>query len=73
MIVLKYWNPQHKIALSDWQTVYQFPQEEKMLKEVYRGALYYRLRGSSRRLSYQQLKRGLVRKQLFIKEELLPF
>ncbi len=73
MIVLKYWNSKYQIALADWQNVYQFPQEEKMLKEVYRGTLYYRLRGSSRRISYQQLKRGLVKKRVFIKEELLPF
>lgn len=73
MIVLKYWNPLYNIALFDWQTVYQLPQEEVMLKEVYRGALYYRLRGASTRISYLQLKRGLVRKLVLIKEKPLPF
>lgn len=73
MIVLKYWNPLYQIALADWQTVYQFPQKKMMVKEVYRGSLYYRLKGSSRRISYRQLKKGLLKKQIFIKEELLPF
>ena len=73
MVVLKYWNPTHLIAIADWQHVYQFPQKEKMEKEVYRGALYYRVRGSSRRISYMQLKKGLERKAMGIINELLPF
>jgi len=78
MITLKYWNPHYQIALADpiaigWQNVYQFPLQEKMLTEVYRGALYYRLRGSTHRISYWQLKKGLQKKQILIKEELLPF
>jgi len=75
MIVLKYWNPQYKIAFAGWQTVYQFPQKIKMLSEVYRGELYYRIPGSSKRTSYKQLKRGLQKKQIIIQEEikLLPF
>lgn len=78
MIILKYWNPQYQIALADpiaigCQNVYQFPLQEKMLNEVYRGALYYRLRGSSHRISYQQLKKGLLKKHILIEEELLPF
>ena len=73
MIVLKYWNPKYKIALADWQSVYQFPEKEKMLEEVYRGALYYRVRGSSRRISYKQLKDGLQRKEMEIINECLPF
>ena len=75
MITLKYWNPNFQVALSDWQSVYQFPQKEKRIKEVYRGSLYYRLRGSSRRISYKQIKQGLQKKQTVIYEEiyLLPF
>lgn len=45
MLILKYWNPKYNIALADWQSVYQFPQKEKMTIEVYRGALYYRVKG----------------------------
>ena len=50
MIILKYWNSKHDIAFADWQTVYQLPQKIKMLREVYRGELYYRMPGSSKEL-----------------------
>lgn len=73
MIILKYWNPKYKIALASWQAVYQFPQKEKMQTEVYRGALYYRIKGSVRRISYLQLKNGLQRKQMGVINDLLPF
>jgi hypothetical protein len=73
MTILKYWNQKHQVALADWQNVYQFPQKEKMMKEVYRGALYYRVKGLVRRISYRQLKNGLQRKQMGVINELLPF
>lgn len=59
--------------MADWQNVYQFPQKEKMMSEVYRGALYYRVRGLARRISYRQLKIGLQRKQIGVINDLLPF
>jgi hypothetical protein len=73
MVHLKYWNPLYQIAVADWKTAYQFPQKERMLTEVYRGALYYRLPGSPNRISYQQLKKGLQRRDMGIINELLPF
>jgi hypothetical protein len=73
MTILKYWNQKYQVALADWQKVYQFPQKEKMICEVYRGALYYRVKGSSRRISYQQLKNGLQRKHMGVINDLLPF
>jgi hypothetical protein len=75
MIVLKYWNPHYKIGLADWKQVYQFPQQELMIKEMHQGRLYYRCKGSSYRISYNQLKKGLQKKQLVIREKLnlLPF
>lgn len=73
MVLLKYWNPKYEIALADWQSAYQFPQKLKMQIEVYRGALYYRAKGSARRISYLQLKKGLQRKNMGIINELLPF
>jgi hypothetical protein len=64
-----------QIVLVDWKTVYQFPQKELMFKEIHQGNLYYRIKGSSRRISYRQLKCGLLKRQIFIREELnlLPF
>ncbi|MGQ0737977.1 MAG: hypothetical protein ACT4OJ_02850 [Bacteroidota bacterium] len=73
MILLKYWNPKYQIAMADWQNAWQFPEKEKMQTEIYRGALYYRLRGSARRISYLQLKKGLQRKSMGVINELLPF
>ena len=75
MIVLKYWNPALQIGLADWKQVYQFPKKELMIKEIHQGQLHYRLPGSSRRISYKQLKKGLQKKQIIIQEELnlLPF
>ena len=37
MITLKYWNPDYKIGLTDWKTVYYFPQKELMIKEMHQG------------------------------------
>lgn len=58
--------------MGDWKTVYQFPQQQLMITEMHQGNLYYRLKGSSVRISYQQLKKGLVRKQVVI-DDRLPF
>jgi hypothetical protein len=72
MIIIKYWNAQLQIGLADWRTVYQFPQKRLMQIEIHQGKLCYRIKGSSRRISYNRIKKGLVRKQLII-EENLPF
>ena len=72
MIILKYWNAQLQIGLADWKNVYQFPQQQILQKEIHQGRLCYRLKGSSKRISYHQLKKGLIKKEIIIKEE-LPF
>ncbi len=72
MIILKYWNAQLQIGLSDWKNVYQFPQQQLLYKEIHQGKLYYRQKGSSKRISYDKLKKGLIKKQLIVKEN-LPF
>jgi hypothetical protein len=73
MIRFKYWNEQLQIAMVNWQTVYQFPQQEKMLVEVHQNKLCYRTRGSSKRISYEQLKKGLVKRCFQIQEPAMPF
>jgi hypothetical protein len=72
MIILKYWNEKLQIALLDWRNVYQFPLKEKMSIEVHQGKLYYRCRGASKRVSYDQLKKGLIKKQIILYND-LPF
>lgn len=73
MPILKYWNAQLKIGLADLKNVYQFPQQEKMFAEVHQGRLYYRLKGSSKRISYARIKKDLQKKQIILNEEPLPF
>jgi hypothetical protein len=70
MIILKYWNEELKIGLADPKNAYQFPQEKRMNLEIHQGKLCYRLRGSSKRISYDQVKKGLVKKLIIIKEVL---
>jgi hypothetical protein len=72
MVILKYWNAQLQIGFADWKNVYQFPQQQILQKEIHQCKLCYRLKGSSKRISYRQLKKGLIRKKIIIKEE-LPF
>jgi hypothetical protein len=40
-----------------------------LLSEVERGRLVYRARGSNRRISYAQIKKGLVKKTFWISHE----
>jgi len=46
---------------------------EKLYTELYRNKLIYRKRGSDNRISYQQLKKGLIKKVMIFREEQLPF
>ncbi|MGI8581911.1 MAG: hypothetical protein ACR2KX_06940 [Chitinophagaceae bacterium] len=36
MIILKYWNAQLQIGIADWKNVYQFPQQQIILKKFTR-------------------------------------
>jgi len=74
-MLLKYWNENLQIGLADWKNVYQFPQKQLMEKEIHQGNLYYRCKGSNKRVSYKQIKTGLIEKQIFLSEEIfiMPF
>lgn len=69
MIILKYWNAQLQIGISDWKNVYQFPQQILLQKEIHQVKLCYRLKGSSKRISYNQIKKGLVKREIILKAE----
>lgn len=73
MKILKYYNPKFQIAFSNWRELYQLPQQQLMCKEVHQGNLYYRCKGSVNRVSYLQIKKGLVQRQTIIQEHPLPF
>ena len=74
-IFVKLYNHKLKIGLVSWREAWLFTSEypEKLYTEVHKGKLVFRQRGSSTRISYQQLKKGLIRKQILINEPPLPF
>ena len=72
MLILKYWDERLKMGLVDFKTAYQFPQEIKMDTEMHQGKIYFRVKGSSKRISYNQVKRNLV-KRLTVIDDKIPF
>jgi hypothetical protein len=71
-IVRTYLNPHLQIALMDWRGVYRLaPDVVVLIPEVYKGNLVYRAKGSNKCGSHKQIKNGLVKKRIVLKE-LLP-
>lgn len=69
-IHFRYYNQRLNLGMVDVKQVYQLnPQPTLLNLEVYRGKLVYRASGSSRRISYDQLKKGLVKKSFVMEEE----
>ena len=57
----------------DWKSVYLLkPSLLKLFPEVYKGRLVYRMPGSSKRLSYNEIKKQLIRKSFYVIEH-IPF
>jgi hypothetical protein len=75
-IYLKYFHPELKLGMADPKSVWLLEDEPvKLTVTVYRGNLVYRLPKSGRRISYRQLKKGLLKKLTVIQQpdDLLPF
>lgn len=71
-IVLKYVNEGLHIGLTDVRHAYLLsPRFMPLLAEVYKGNLVYRMKGSAKRVSYRQVKRGLRKKNMTI-EQVVP-
>ena len=72
---VKLFNPNLKIGLVSWLEAWLFEGEfpEKLFTEVHKGKLVFRRRGSAVRISYRQIKKCLIKKEIIIKEPLLPF
>ena len=69
-IKFTYINPRHNIGLINWRQVYLLhPQIQTLIPEVNKGRLMYRVKGSTKRISYAQIKKGLQKKDYWIKEE----
>lgn len=67
---LKYINKELKVGMVDWKQVYLLhPKVIQLKPEVDKGRLVYRAKGASRRISYAQIKKGLVKENVWIKEE----
>lgn len=66
-INLQHVNQQLNIGMSDWKNAYLLtPQLLKLIAEVYKGRLVYRIPGSSKRISYSNIKKGLIKKSFSI-------
>ena len=69
-IKLKYYNPRLNIGMASIRQVYLLsPILIDLQAEVYRGKLVYRQKGSSKRISYDQVKQGLVQKDFTVSVE----
>lgn len=69
-IKLKYINSALQIGLVSWKEAYLlFPAIVPLITEVDKGRLVYRAKGSAKRISYQKVKRGLVKTSACIVQE----
>ena len=69
-LTFKYTHPTLNIGLNSWQEVYLLkPTHMQLFPEVHRGTLIYRAKGSSKRISYTQLKAGLVKKTSIVEQD----
>ena len=68
-IELRYINCHLQIGMADWRQVYLLqPRLVQLAPEVYKGKLVYRASGSSKRYSYEQVKKGLKKQRHTITE-----
>jgi hypothetical protein len=77
IITIRYFNPVLKIGLQDVKNAWYLADKTpgQLTTIIYQGALYFRFPGSGRRISYKQLKKGLIKKHidLTMPLDLLPF
>lgn len=73
VIKLIYYNPDHHIAFSNWRELYLLTEKggfEMLSVEVYQGKLAYRSKGSHKRITWHNIKKGLRKKEVLL---YLPF
>ena len=69
-IHFRYYNQRLNLGMVDVKNVYDLKAEPVRLQpEVYRGKLVYRAKGSQHRISYDQLKQGLIKKIFAVEDE----
>ena len=67
-----------QIGIEDIKNAWFLPENEAPVKLntiVHQGQLTYRFPSSGKRISYRQLKKGLIKKRIIVRQpiELLPF
>ncbi len=67
-ITIKYFNPQLNIGLINWKNAYLLGEQIpcKLIVEVYKGKLVYRVPRTYKRYSYDLVKQNLKKKQVEI-------
>ena len=69
-IWFRYYNQRLNLGMISIKEVYLLSPIPVVLEpEVYRGSLVYRAKGSAKRISYRQVKDGLVKKRFAVEEE----
>jgi len=70
-IQLKLVNENLHIGMVTWREMYiYYPKVIQLTPEVDRGRLVYRYKGSNKRFSYLQVKKGLIKKNYSIQVDL---
>ena len=71
---IRYYHKTLQIGLEDIRNAWLVSGKEpvKLKTIVYQGQLYYRLPLSGKRISYRELKKGLIKKQLTIYQVYYP-
>lgn len=75
-IIIRYINPVYNIGLQDIRNAWLLHKPPvKLTTTTYRGTLVFRIPGSGKRISYQTLKKGLIKKTIILRQPLylLPF
>jgi hypothetical protein len=72
---IQYVNEILQIGLVNWRQAWLLSTNppQQLYTEVHKGKLVFRVPGTSRRISYQRLKKGLVKKLIIVKQRPLPF
>lgn len=77
IIIIKHFNPDLKIGLEDVRNAWLLDGRNpiKLSVQVHRGVLVYRLPESGKRVSFTQLKKGLVSRKIIIEIQIptMPF
>jgi hypothetical protein len=75
-VTIKYFHPVLQVGIQDIRNVWLLKNNPvKLITTLHRGNLVFRIPGSRKRISYQTLKKGLIKKEIIIQQPLylLPF